>query len=157
MMTRRVFPAVFFFLLSAAFPHPSHGSEQPLQVFLADIYKTYQGKDVRGIGADSPRFAALVTPGLLRLVKTDARRAARRGKAPTLDGDPFVDAQDWEISALTIDVKEEGAKATARIAFKNAGAARSVTLNLVKAKDGGWRIDDFIGSGGSLRKMLRGK
>lgn len=158
-MTIRKFLLVLFCTLLAfsCLPDPSRAAGQPVNEFLAAIYKTYESGDIRGIGVDSPRFATLVTPRLLRMIKTDARRAARRRQVPTLDGDPFVDAQDWKISALKFDITEEDAKATARVAFKNAGQARTVTLLLVKAKDGGWRIDDFVGAEGSLRKILGGK
>ena len=49
------------------------------------------------------------------------REAKRRGEVPKLDGDPFLDAQEWEIENLAISVKGDGPKATGEVAFDNFG------------------------------------
>ena len=153
---RAAFLAIGTALMLGLFGPVAAHAEDSAQVFLTSIYKTYEGKDSRGVAVDSPTFRTVVTPGLWRLVDSDAKRSARRREVPTLNGDPFVDAQDWEISGLRIEIKEDGPKATANVAFRNAGQSRAVTLQLVRARDG-WRIDDFIGSEGSLRTLLARK
>jgi hypothetical protein len=73
---------------------------------------------------------------------------------PTLNGDPFVDAQDWEISKLSIDVTGSGDTATARVSFQNFGEAKRVLLELVKTP-AGWRIADIKAPSGSLKALYK--
>ena len=57
--------------------------------------------------------------------------------------DPFIDAQDWDISAVEIAVRDTGAeKASATVSFKNLGKPTTVVLDLVKLR-GEWRIADI--------------
>jgi hypothetical protein len=70
-------------------------------------------------------------------------RAQARGAVGKLDGDPFIDAQDWEIHAVDIAVRDVAAdKAGATVSFKNVDKPRIVVLDLVKLK-AGWRIADI--------------
>lgn len=153
MRMRHAFLALGAAIMLGLLGSPASHATESAQAFVAAIYKTYEGKDSRGVAVDSPTFRKVVTPGLWRLVDSDAKRSARRRAVPKLNGDPFVDAQDWDITGLRIDIKEDGPKATANVAFRNAGTSRAITLQLVKARDG-WRIDDLIGGDGSLRKLL---
>jgi hypothetical protein len=110
--------------------------------FVEAIYAPYKIKDGQGIPLDSD--AALkryFEPRLAALIIKDRNNAA--GELPTLDMDPFIDAQDWDISAVDIAVRDTGAdKASATVSFKNLGKPTSVVLDLVKLKDG-WRIADI--------------
>jgi hypothetical protein len=110
--------------------------------FVEAIYAPYKIKDGQGIPLDSD--AALkryFEPRLAALIIKDRNKAA--GELPTLDMDPFIDAQDWDISAVDIAVRDTGAdKASATVSFKNLGKPTSVVLDLVKLKDG-WRIADI--------------
>lgn len=139
--------------LAALSSFPARAAEPSAKEFVAAIYKSYQGKDAKGILIDSPRAKSLLTPGLMALIDADAKRAARRREAPTLDGDPFIDAQDFDdIGPVTIDVTEKGTTAIAKVGFVIFDEKKSVTLNLVKTP-GGWLIDDFA-EPTSVRKML---
>jgi hypothetical protein len=132
---------------------PIQAAEQSPRDFVAAIYKSYQGKGAKGIMIDSPRAKGLLTPGLNALIEADAKRAARRREVPRLDGDPFIDAQDFEdIGPVAIDVTEKGPTAVAKVSFTNFGEKKLITLNLVKT-GAEWRIDDFAGPT-SIRKML---
>jgi hypothetical protein len=130
---------------------------QSARDFVTAIYKTYVGKNATGISMDSKEARKLVTPGLMKLIDADAKAAAKRQEVPTLDGDPFVDAQDFEIKSFTVDIKELGpVKATATVSFENEASRENkpVVLDLMKV-GGEWRIDDFRdGQSGSLRKIL---
>jgi hypothetical protein len=76
---------------------------------------------------------------------------------PELDGDPFVDAQDWEITGLGLKVTMNGAaRATATVTFRNFGEPRTVTHELVKTASG-WRIADIKMKERSLRGLYPGK
>jgi hypothetical protein len=122
--------------------------------FVAGIYHNYEGKGAKGIPLNSPKLRRLLTPSLLKLIDDDGKRAARRHQPPELDGDAFVDAQEWEIKSFDIDVQDDGSdKASAKVSFKNFDQESTVTLALLKVNSA-WRVDDISGSDGSLRKLL---
>jgi len=132
---------------------------QSARDFVNAIYRTYVGRNATGISMDSARARTLLTPSLMKLIDADARAAAKRQEVPKLDSDPFVDAQDFEIKAFKVDLKELGpAKATATVTFRNAASAENkpVVLDLVKIGNR-WLVDDFHGSGGSIRAYLTPK
>ena len=110
--------------------------------FVEAIYAPYKVKDGKGNPLDSD--AALkryFEPRLAALIIRDREKAA--GELSTLDMDPFIDAQDWDISAVDVAVRDTGAeKASATVSFKNLGNPTTVVLELVKLKDG-WRIADI--------------
>ena len=86
----------------------------------------------------------------------DQKAAAKRGEVGLLDFDPFIDAQDWEISDFDIAVDDSvPGKATATVKFTNFKPV-TVRLDIVKAKNE-WRIADITwlrdGKAGSLRKI----
>jgi hypothetical protein len=82
-------------------------------------------------------------PKLATLIIKDRNKAAKRGDVSTLDMDPSIDAQDWDISAFDVAVRDTGAdKATATVSFKNLGKPTTVVLDLVKLREG-WRIADI--------------
>jgi hypothetical protein len=64
------------------------------------------------------------------------------GEMGALSFDPFIDGQDFDIKAFSIDaVAIEGDIATAGVSFTNFGEPRQLVYDLV-FEDGGWRIDD---------------
>jgi len=113
-------------------------------VFVTKIYDAYKRKNSKGILIDTE--AALrryFEPSLVAMIIKDEKAAARRHEVPTLDGDPFIDAQDWEISAIEVAVSDASAgKATATVNFKNFDEPKKVVLDLVKLKSD-WRIADI--------------
>jgi hypothetical protein len=136
--------------------HGAFAAEASAKAFVTAIYQTYVGKDAKGIPLHSPKFKTLITPGLLKLIDADGRRAARRGDVPELDGDPFIDAQDWDVKSFTVDVQDTAPdRVQAKIAFVDAASPdkKPVTLDLLKTK-AGWRVDDFNGETGSVRQLL---
>jgi hypothetical protein len=88
------------------------------------------------------------------------READKRGEVPTLDGDPFVDAQDFEIARLRVSTKAVGTEAaTATVSFTNLKkpkTTKTMTLDLVKV-GGAWRIADIKGPSESLRDLMKVK
>jgi hypothetical protein len=127
--------------------------------FVTAIYRNYVGRDAKGIPMDSPRAREVITPGLMKLIDADARAAAGRGEPPRLDGDPFIDAQDFDTKSFTVDVQQVGrARAVATVTFRNEASAGNGPMILVLVKTGdAWRIDDFRGDSGSVRKYLSRK
>jgi hypothetical protein len=126
------------------------------QAFVEGIYKSYGGPNSPGVKLNGK--AALeryFTPALAALIEGDAKRAKAKGEVPALDGDPFVDAQDWDIKKVSILVAETGPnKAVATVTFSNYGEDREVKLDLVKTATD-WRIDDIHWREGSLRGLYR--
>jgi hypothetical protein len=126
--------------------------------FLATIYHHYEGKNAKGVdiygkGALSRYFE----PSLVTLMAADEAAAAKRGDVPELDGDPFIDAQDWEIIDLKIATQMDGTdKATATVSFRNFKKPHSVSVKLVKLPVG-WRIADVVWADGSLRALYSDK
>ncbi len=75
----------------------------------------------------------------------------------TLESDPFIDAQDWEISAVDIavcDVLPD--KAVATVNFKNIDQQTTIVLDLIKIKSD-WRIANITWQReGGKKETLRG-
>ena len=155
MPTRRSFIIALALFAAAS---PGVAAEQTAQDFLGAIYASYKGKDAKGVPLGSTAaINRYFTPTLARLIDADAKAAARRNEVGALGGDPFVDAQDFDIQALAIDVKETGPdKATGTVKFKNFGKDVTITHDLVKLKQG-WRIDEIRMPSGSLRALFKKK
>ncbi len=117
------------------------------QKLLNDIYSRY-GKDYpasRLDYADQKVIEKYFTPEIAAKMIADNAKAAAAGEVPTLDGDPFVDAQEIEITELVIeDVKQITPDAAiGYVIFKNVGTPRKAELFLQKT-DKGWQITDII-------------
>jgi hypothetical protein len=155
MPTRR---SLIIALAAMAVTGPAMAAQPTAQDFLAGIYANYKGKNAKGVSLSNPAtLNRTFTPGLARLIAADAKAAAKRREVGALGGDPFVDAQDFEIDAVTIDVKETAPdKATGTVSFKNFGKDVTVTHDLVKLRQG-WRIDDIRMPSGSLRALFKKK
>ena len=112
--------------------------------FVEAIYGPYKVKDGKGNPLDSDAAVKrYFEPRVAALIIRDRNKAAKRGDVSTLDMDPFIDAQDWDISAVDVAVRDTGAeKAVATVSFKNLGKPTTVVLDLVKLRDG-WRIADI--------------
>lgn len=112
--------------------------------FVSTIYHAYIGKDGNGIALDGDRpVRRYFVTALADLILKDQFDAAKRSETGLLDFDPFVDAQDWDIPAVTVAVREAGAdKASATVKFKNSGKAKTVVLDLVKNSNG-WQISNI--------------
>lgn len=127
------------------------------KTFVENIYKQYLGKDAPS--AEISTLAGLeryFTPSLAQLVDQDSTEAEKRQDAPLLGGDPFVDAQDWEITdpVVTVQAGSDGKGATATAVFKNFGKPVTVRYVLVMTPKG-WRIDNVIWTAGNLRGLYQ--
>jgi len=142
--------AILLFVLPAQAQKP-----EPKQ-FVEAIYKTYLGKNTPGL--DLSTRAALdlyCTPSLADLIEKDAKEAEKLQEPPLLNGDPFVDGQDWEITDPVVTIQESGSdRATATATFKNFGKTVTVRLALVLTPKG-WRVDDIFWSEGNLRGLYK--
>jgi hypothetical protein len=141
MLTRRNF---ILSAACAAVAAPAFAADQSARDLVAAIYAAYKGKKSQGIVLDNAgavrRYFALP---LAALIIKDMDEAAKRGDVGALDGDPFIDGQDWEIASFDIAVSEPApAKARATVKFDNAGTPKTVVLDLIKI-DNAWRIGEI--------------
>jgi hypothetical protein len=141
MLTRRT---MILGAAGAAIVRPAMAADPAATAFVQAIYATYIGKDAKGVALDKDAtIRRYFEPSLAALMIKDAHDAARKGDAPNLDGDPFIDAQDWDIKNFDIAVSDDSAdKATATVKFVNVDKPQTVVLALIKLKDG-WRIHDI--------------
>jgi hypothetical protein len=125
--------------------------------FVAAIYDTYVGKNGNGIALDTDQTVKrYFEPTLAARIRKDQTDAARRDEPPTLDFDPFVDAQDWDIAAFTIAMTDAGpGKAKATVKFENSGKPTQVVLDLVKIGNA-WKISDVTWQPHDPPNTLRG-
>jgi hypothetical protein len=135
-----------------ALPLAAHAQTQSPQTVLQSIYEPYLKAGFKGQPYwQLDRFFA---PALARVIDADMREAKRRVEVPKLDGDPFLDAQEWDIENLAISVKADGPKATGEVTFDNFGKRTAVALDLVQTPVG-WRIADIKGPSGSLSALYK--
>lgn len=122
------------------------------QAFLQAIYFPYKEKNFKGQPYwESSRF---FVPQLAAAIDRDFKDSKKRGEPPTLDGDPFVDAQDWQITSVSLATSVSGNKAAGAVAFVDSGKPRGVVVDLVKT-EAGWRIADILAPSGSLRALYK--
>jgi len=133
-------------------PFAAAGQATTAEVFLRGIYTPYLQADFKGQPYWQPGL--FFTPELARTIEDDMREARRRSEVPKLDGDPFLDAQDWAIKNLDIAVKTDGTRASGQVSFNNLGKPTKVTLDLVQTP-AGWRIADIKSPSGSLRDLYK--
>jgi hypothetical protein len=125
--------------------------------FLENIYKVYRNSD-NGKGVDYSRpdiIRKYFASPLAKAMVKDFAVAKKRSEVPALDGDPFIDAQDWKIGDLKIEVKNlTNRRAVGVVTFTNASEPRTVALDLVRTGQG-WRIADINAPSGSLRELYK--
>jgi len=127
------------------------------QSFVDGIYKHYIGKDSKGLPLSSAtEIRRYFVPPLADAIIKDFAIAEKAGEVPLLNGDPFVDAQDWEISNVKTAVKSTGAStAVATVTFIQFMEPRTVTLDLATTP-AGWRIADIRWArGDTLRAVYK--
>lgn len=136
---------------------PVQAQTPDAKTFVENIYRQYLGKNTPSIDLNSREALELYfTPSLVDLIDKDAKEAEKLQEAPLLNGDPFVDGQDWEITdpVITVQTQDNGKGAIANANFKNFGKAVSVRLALLLTPKG-WRVDDVFWSEGNLRGLYK--
>jgi hypothetical protein len=135
---------------------PAAAADAAATAFVTKIYDAYKGKDAKGVATDTEAdLRRYFEPSLVALIVKDQKTAAKRKEVPTLDGDPFIDAQEWEVTGLDITVTDAPPdKAVATVTYKNFDVPVKVVLNLVKIKDD-WRIADIISTQQGRTQSLR--
>jgi uncharacterized protein DUF3828 len=165
MMRRRFVMATALFcaglcLLRFGVASPAEAAAQSAREFVQEIYDSYQGIDPEGVTLSTDDAVRhYFTPQMAQILIDGSNKAQAAGDVPVLDGDPFVDSQDWQIADLTIRVNDAAtAKTTAVIKFKNRNKPTVIKLDLLKV-GGAWKIDNIRWPEGSLRQriVMKGK
>ncbi len=151
---RTIMLGILFAAVAAPF---ATAADAAARAFVASIYDAYKGKNGNGVALDSDSAVRRrFEPSLAALIRKDQKEAARRDEVGTLDFDPFVDAQDWDIAAVDIAMNETAPdKATATVNFTNSGKPITIVLDLVKIKND-WRIGDITWQRDGKSQTLRG-
>jgi hypothetical protein len=156
------FAAILAFTAVPAFAGGKRSAgEHPAKQFLGSIYQRYLGKSsaaATGIAlANGQSVRSYFTAGLASLILDDRTAATERGESPVLKGDPFVGRPEWDISDLSIDVKDTGGlKTVGTVTFSNFGKPEKVVLELLSSGKE-WRIADVEWDSGTLRDLYRHK
>lgn len=135
---------------------PARPADVSALAFVTDIYRGYTGNDSPGHALDSePVIPRYFEPSLAALMVKDQKTAAKRGEVGTLDFDPFVNAQEWEISDLDAVSDRAPGKASATVKFTNLGKPTIVLLDLIIIKNER-RIHDITWQVNEKSQTLRG-
>jgi hypothetical protein len=162
---RRLVLAVAAFLAfpaAPAFAKRKRLTKEPtVKKFLGAIYQRYMGKSSattpRGIPlTDAQSVRSYFTTGLAELILDD-RATTKQGESPVLNNDPFIGHSEWDISDLSVDVKDTaGFKTVGTVSFLNFGKPEKVALELLRSGNE-WRIADVAWDSGTLRGLYRRK
>ena len=139
---------------------PGAPAGQSAEAFLHSIYDRYIGPQDKAQPIDYSKPGELreyFDPSLAEIINKDFIRAKKADDVPTMDGDPFIDAQDWEIKSFDIQVTPvDDDHANAVVKFDNTGEHKLLHLQLVRIA-GNWRIHDidYGGGEGTLRGMYK--
>jgi hypothetical protein len=136
-------------------------AEKPAGEFLSSIYKRYLGKSsAAGSGivlTDAQSVRTYFTPGLALLILEDRAAATDQGEPRALASDPFIGRSEWDISDLSIDVKDTGAlKTVGTVSFLNFGKPEKVVVELLRLGTE-WRVADVKWDSGTLHGVYRRK
>ena len=127
------------------------------QDFLAELYGHYDGQGP-GSGLDYSQKSVLeryFTPETVAAIEADFARGQAAGEPPALNGDPFVGAQEWDVTGLDIAVGKSAApdSTLAKVRFQSYGETSEFSLDL-KQVDGAWRIADIDWGYDKLSKVV---
>jgi hypothetical protein len=135
-------------------------AEHPAKKFIGSIYQHYLGKSSAAAGlplTDAQSVRSYFTTGLAELILDDRAAATRQGGSPVLNSDPFIGHGEWDISDISVDVKDTaGFKTVGTVSFLNFGKPEKVALELLRSGNE-WRVADVAWDSGTLRGLYRRK
>jgi hypothetical protein len=155
------FACILVFRALPAFAGGRGVAGKPAGRFLSSIYQRYLGKSsAAGSGivlADPQSVRSYFTPGLALLILEDRAAATEQGESPALASDPFIGRSEWDISDLSIDVKDTAAlKTVGTVTFLNFGKPEKVLVELLRLGSE-WRVADVKWESGTLHGVYRRK
>jgi hypothetical protein len=153
--TRATRRAIMIAATSVLMAWPTSAADASAKTFITGIYEAYIGSGAEGLPLDSEAAVRrYFDPSLANLIIRDRKKA--HGEVGQLDGDPFIDAQDWNIDKFDAEVADTGpGKAKATVKFVNLDQPATVILDLVKIRNG-WRISNITWLRDGKAETLRG-
>jgi hypothetical protein len=144
-------------LTLAVFAAGAQAAEQTPEAFLRAIYDGYAAR-ASGDGQgeeDNVRTRRLFVPDLAEMIVADYRKMQDMPGEPVLEFDPFLNAQDVDITGLVgiQVVNHTGDRAAAVVTFVNSGRRQTLSYSLVKM-DGQWKIHDINWNGERTLRSL---
>src|SRR5258707_2585270 len=135
--------------------------EHAAKKFLGSIYQHYLGKSsaaAAGVSlTDAQSVRSYFTFALASLILEDRAAATKQGESPALGTDPFIGRLEWDVSDLSVDVKDTaGFKTAGTVTFINFGKPERVVLQLLRSGKEG-RMAAIVWDSGSLRGLYRRK
>lgn len=160
-LSRRASLGLMLAALVAIAPRRAAAADaESARAFLEDIYAHYIGPAGTAYGApwgSDEGVRRYFTAEASALILADRHGATERLEAPYLNGDPFVDSQEWAIDAvdIAIDPITDTVPPTARAvaSFVSYGRDVVVELHLVHL-DEGWRIGEIVWRDGITLTMV---
>src|SRR5262245_14778792 len=100
---------------------PAASDDASALAFVSAIYKSYTTGNQNGVRIDSGRkLRRYFEPVLAEAMNKDHENAAKHHDVGELDGDPFIDAQDYDIKHFEVAIKDIApGKVTATVTFDN--------------------------------------
>lgn len=96
-----------------------------------------------------------LSQGLLRAFERQASRPRKSDEVPTINGDPFTDAQEYPTRFAVGHAVADARRASVPVRFADAHGRRTLVYRLVHER-GQWRLDDIdYGNGDNLRSLFR--
>jgi Protein of unknown function (DUF3828) len=134
---------------------PAAADDASARAFVSAIYDSFTGGR-QGVRIDSgPKLRRYFEPALAQAMNKDQENAAKHHEVGELDGDPFIDAQDWEIKQFVVGIEDTApGKVRATVNFINFDKQKTIVLELVAIKND-WRIFDIIWSRDGKPESLR--
>jgi hypothetical protein len=131
--------------------------EPGAHAFVVQIYADHIGPN-EGFALDTDRdFRRYFEPALAERMIRDAHDAWNKRDRARLDYDVFVDASSWSFKTVRVAIAPHGPRrAVAAVTFDEAGARRTIRLDLVRLRVG-WRISDIRAPRGDLRARIAAK
>jgi len=153
-------------LLAVALGIGDGSAAEPPDAVVREIYAA-DASSINGTGTgvmgDPAARARFFSASLLHAIDADEAAAAKRNEPPTIEGDPFTDAQESRLDDLRISILSAGAaKANVLAQFGRIdGTREQLTFSLILEK-GHWRVDDIAYARAdtpprTLRGLLAGK
>ncbi len=105
------FVVVLAFPVAPVFAGREHrAGEDAAKKFLGSIYQRYLGKSsaaATGVPlTDAQSVRSNFTFALASLILEDRAAATKQGESPVLGTDPFIGRPEWDVSDLSVDVKD---------------------------------------------------
>jgi len=140
-------------VLCFGLPNPARAQFATPEAAVRAVYALYRTNGGPGFPSDGPSVSRFLEPALARAWTKDSAGASEGKKF--LGADPFIQAQDWDISGLSIQPSQvTGDRASVPVAFRNFNKPVRLTYRLARGQDG-WRIYDVTSTRGQgLRRDL---